>query len=218
MVLTVRQLLPTTNIELRTNNQHPMNSSGNFFSVLGVMLALLTLVTFSACSSTDSPETEQESEAPKPPKRSIHEAAFMGDLPLIQAHIAAGSDLNQQDEYGSTPLIIATTFGKAAAAKQLIDAGADLNATGADGGTALHGAAFYCRTEIVEALLAKGADPSIRNQYGSTALESVEAPFENVKAVYDQISKDLGPLGFKLDYDYLQATRPKVAEMIRQAE
>lgn len=142
----------------------------------------------------------------------------MGDLKLLQAHVAAGTDLNQTDDFGSTPLIIATTFGKTAIAKELIQAGADLNATGGDGGTALHGAAFYCRTEIVEALLAKGADISIRNQYGSTALESVETAFADVKPIYDQISKDLGPLGFKLDYGYLEATRPKVAEMIRGAK
>ncbi|MFK7921245.1 MAG: ankyrin repeat domain-containing protein [Bacteroidia bacterium] len=182
------------------------------------MLGIITILSFAACGPSDSPETNQTSSTPKSPKRSIQEAAFLGDLSLMQAHIAAGSDLNQKDDFGSTPLIIATTFGKTAIAKQLIDAGADLNATGGDGGTALHGAAFYCRTEIVQDLILKGADLNIRNQFGATALESVEAPFESVKMVYDQISKDLGPLGFKLDYDYLKETRPKVAEMIRQAQ
>ena len=84
--------------------------------------------------------------------------------------------------------------------------------------TALHSAAFYCRTDIVEALLAKGTDLSVRNHFGATALESVEASFEDVKMIYDQISKDLGPMGFKLDYTYVETTRPKVADMIRQAQ
>lgn len=182
------------------------------------LLTLLTTIHLTGCESVDSSSTGQEQPAVKPPSRTIHEAAFLGDLQLLQAHLAADTDLNQRDEYGSTPLIIATTFGKTAAAQLLIEAGADLNATGADGGTPLHTAAFYCRTDIVKSLLAKGADHSIRNQYGSTALESVDAPFASVKPVYDQISKDLGPLGFKLDYDYLVATRPQIADMIRQAQ
>jgi len=179
-----------------------------------IFLGIFFLINAAACNGTEG----KAQQGVATPKRPISEAAFMGDLALIQAHIAAGTDLNQKDDFGSTPLIIATTFGKTNAAILLIDAGADVNATGADGGTALHGAAFYCRTEIVKALLANGADLSIRNQYESTALASVEAPFEMVKPAYDQISKDLGPLGFKLDYKYLQATRPKVAEMIRQAQ
>lgn len=195
-----------------------MKTLRNFFPALGLLIAIMTVVSLSSCESAASPSGSKTSKAPKPPKRSIQEAAFMGDLSLMQAHIAAGTDLNQKDEFGSTPLIIATTFGKTDLAKLLIEAGVDLNATGADGGTALHGAAFYCRTEIVKALLAKGADTSIRNQYGSTALESVEAPFESVKMAYDQISKDLGPMGFKLDYDHLRESRPRIAEMIRQAQ
>lgn len=190
----------------------------NALRCIGIIFTVLVMLSLTACGSSEENSTDQLGDAPKPPKRTIQEAAFMGDLSLMQAHIAAGSDLNQKDDYGSTPLIIATTFGKTEVAKLLIEAGADLNITGADGGTALHGAAFYCRTEIVEALLAKGADPSIQNLYGSTALASVEVPFEDIKTVYDQISKDLGPLGFKLDYDYIRATRPKVAEMIRQVQ
>ena len=179
-----------------------------------LLLCFISLLSFPACIENSTDSSAQKNEAPQ---RSLHEAAYMGDVALIQAHIAAGSDLNKKDDFGSTPLIVATTFGKTEVAKQLIEAGADLNATGADGGTALHGAAFYCRTEIVQALLRNGADPHVRNMFGSTALESVAGPFEEVKMVYDQISKDLGPLGFKLDYDFLQATRPKVANAIEQA-
>lgn len=190
----------------------------NFFLIISTMLGIITLLSFAACGISASPSSDVAKEAPKAPKRSIHEGVFMGDVNLVQAHIDTGSDLNQLDDFGSSPLIIATTFGKTAVAKQLIDAGADINFRGADGGTALHGAAFYCRAEILQALLDNGADISVRNQYGATALESVEAPFEVVKSAYDQISKDLGPLGFKLDYEHLKATRPQMAEMIRQAQ
>ena len=64
-------------------------------------------------------------------------------------------------------------------------------------------------------LLENDADKELLNNYGSTALQSISAPFADVKFIYDQFSKDLGPLGFKLDYDYVEATRPKIAEMLR---
>lgn len=149
---------------------------------------------------------------------SIHEAVFMGNVKQVQAHINAKTDLNQKDQYGSTPLAVAITFDKPQVAKLLIDGGADVNAKGGDGSTALHTAAFYGRVEIVEEILQNGADIDVRNNYGSTALESVQAPFEDVKGIYDQLGRDLGPLGLKFDYDKLKSARPKIASMIEAAK
>lgn len=146
----------------------------------------------------------------------LHTAVFMGNLSEVRKHIAAGTDLNKKDQYGSTPLISACLFGKTPVALALIEAGADVNLTNQDGSTPLHTASFFCRPEIVKALLQNGADRSIRNNYGSTALESVAGPFNEVEAIYDQISKDLGPLGLKLDYDYLKTTRPEIAAMLKE--
>lgn len=105
-------------------------------------------------------------------------------------------------------------LGKNEIAKVLIDAGADINYQNYQGSTPLISAAFFCRTEIVKILLNKGVDKTKRNNYGHTALESISAPFENVKDVYDQVGKDLGPLGLKLDYGYIEKTRPRIAEML----
>ena len=146
---------------------------------------------------------------------SIHKAALVGDIEAIQEHIKLGSDLNEKDPFGSTPLIIAATFGKTEVALALIAAGADLNIKNNDGSTALITAAFLCRTEIVKALLAKGADKNATNKAGSTALESVAAPFDYVKEFYDNLGKALGPLGLKLDYEHLKKTRPIIAEMLQ---
>jgi len=116
-----------------------------------------------------------------------------GDVTAIQGHIAAGSNLDEPDPVGgSTPLITAAAFGQTAAAKALIEGGAKVNATNKDGSTALHTAAFLCRADIVKALLATGADREIRNNAGSTALESVEAPFDAVKGIYQLIETVLG--------------------------
>jgi hypothetical protein len=150
-----------------------------------------------------------------PPKIGIHEAAVEGDIDATLQHIKFGSDLNEKDVYGSTPLIIATTFGKTEIALALIEAGADLNIKNNDGSTALITAAFFCRTEIVKDLLDKGADKNLKNNYGSNALDGVTAPFDDVKGVYDYFGKILGPLGLELDYEQIKMTRPKIAEMLR---
>ncbi|MDN5204675.1 ankyrin repeat domain-containing protein [Fulvivirgaceae bacterium BMA10] len=166
-----------------------------------------------ACTGEQGKETVSSTES-KVPSISIHAAAFTGNVKAIEQYITAKTDLNEKDQYGSSPLIIASTFGKTEVAKALIDGGADMNVRSADGSTPLHTAAFFCRKEIVEALLAAGADTRLKNNYGATALESISTPFDEVKMIYDQISKDLGPLGLKLDYEYLRNTRPIIVEMI----
>jgi hypothetical protein len=162
-------------------------------------------------------ETKEEIEIVAP-SSTIQEAAFFGNTKAISEHIAAKTDLNQKDEYGSTPLHISATFGKTEVALLLIAGGANLNEKSADGSTPLHTAAFFGRKDIVKALLDNNADVSLRNIYNSTAIESVSVPFDDVKAVYDQMSKDLGPFGFKIDYDELKANRPLIAEMIKNSK
>ena len=133
----------------------------------------------------------------------------------MRQHIEAGSDLNAKDAYGSTALVVAATFGKTEVARALLEAGADMTLTNNEGSAPLQIAAFFCRTEIVRALLARGADRNARNKAGSTALESVAAPFASVKSVYDRIGKSLKPLGLRLDYERIEKTRPRIAEMLR---
>jgi ankyrin repeat protein len=96
-----------------------------------------------------------------------------------------------------------------------MDAGADLNIQNNDGSTALITAAFFCRPEIVKMLLAKTANKTIRNKYGQTAYETVLAPFSEVKPVYDMLGNALAPMGLKLDYAYIEKTRPVIASMLK---
>lgn len=178
-------------------------------------LLILMIISLAVVSCESKGQNNEETKAPKV---NIHEAAFFGNVNAIKAHIAYKSDLNVKDAYGSSPLSIAALFGKTDVAKLLINAGADLNVTSADGSTPLHTASFFGRTEIVKMLLEKGAETSIKNNYGNTAFESVSTTFESVKEVYDQMSRDLGPMGLKLDYDQLKKARPLIAQLISDAE
>jgi len=178
----------------------------------GVLVMVLTIL-FSACGNSSS-ESSAETTV-KPPSMDISAAVFMGDLNTVVKHIQAGTDLNKKDQYGSTPLLIASTFGKNEIASALIDAGADLNITNAEGSTALYVASFFCHEEIVVALLKANADKEVRNSFGFTALESVNGPFETVKPIYMQIEKDMGVVGVKFDYDHLEKTRPVIAELLQ---
>jgi len=172
----------------------------------------LTLSMLLAAVLIPAPASAQDEPAPGV---SLHVAALQGDVEAVRGGIAAGADLNEKDAYGSTPLMVAVTFGRTAVAQALIDAGADLLITNNDGGTPLHAAAFLCRVDIVEALLQAGADRNVRDNFGNTPLQSVSAPFEQVKPVYDRIAQSLAPLGLTLDYEYIEATRPRIAAMLR---
>lgn len=152
----------------------------------------------------------------KPPKEDLHTVVMAGNMAALKQHIAAGSDLNAKEAMGgSSPLILAALLGKTDMAKALIDAGANLNLKNNDGSTALHIAAFFCRPDIVKMLLAKRADRTIKNNYNSTAYQSVAGPFKEVKNAYDVMGKMLAPMGLKLDYTYLETTRPKIAAMLK---
>ena len=176
------------------------------------MTAILavTLITVAGCRKQENSDKEKST-----PHVSLQIAALQGNIDAIRQHINAGSDLDVKDEYGSTPLIIATTFGKTEVALALIEAGADMEITNNEGATPLHIAAFFCRTDIVKALLDNDADKNALNNSGATALETAERPFDEVKAIYDRIGKAFKPLGLRLDYERIKRTRPRIAEMLR---
>jgi hypothetical protein len=204
-----------TDRKMKTKQVHSMKA---VLTIL-VVAAILTLVACGSGKENTPTESKQESEVPasvKAPSVDLHTAAFLGDMDAVRQHIQAGSDLDvREPTIGSSPLITAAVFGKTEVARALIEAGADVNLQNQEGSTALHSAAFLCRTEIVEMLLAHGADKSLKNIYGSTPLQSVEGPFSEVKAIYDEFSKQLGPMGLKLDYEQIEKTRPVIAAMLK---
>lgn len=183
-------------------------------------ISMMTLSLLMSCNETkqnDSEEDESKVEEASisKPKVDLHTATFFANHEAVKQHIAAKSDLNVKDQFGSTPLHVAVTFGRTDIAKSLIEANADLSVKNPQGSTPLHVASFFCRTDIVKALLEKGADKTLEDNYGSTPYESVAGPFNDVKPIYDQMTKDLGALGLKLDYKHLEETRPVIAELLK---
>jgi ankyrin repeat protein len=198
--------------------------SQSILSLRGItkIIFLATLLIITSCSNQKKDAKEEEGQSAvsktdvKPPQIDIHTAVVSGNLDALKQHIAAGTDLNEKDPFGgSSPLISATVFGKTEEARLLIEAGVDLNFQNNDGSTALHTAAFFCRPEIVKMLLDKGVDKTIKNKYGETAYQSVAGPFSEVKSSYDMMGKMLGPMGLKLDYPYVEKTRPEIAAMLK---
>jgi len=178
------------------------------------ILMTTALLLMLACSGKNS---EQGSETTtKVPDVDIHTAVVTNNLEAVKQHVAAGTNINEKDPFGgSSPLISAAVFGKPEVARYLIDAGADINFQNNDGSTALHTSAFFCHPDIVKMLLDKGADKTLKNTYGATAYETVASPFDQAKDAYDMMGQILGPMGLKLDYPYIEKTRPEIAEMLK---
>jgi hypothetical protein len=191
----------------------------NSLKVLVQLTLLCGLLITASCQTKEGTAQGTKSAAKpsvKPPQIDIHTAVLTENVDAVRQHLAAGTNVNEKDPFGgSSPLISAALFGKTDMVKLLVESGADLNFKNNDGSTPLHVAAFFCRPEIVKILLDKGADKSITNNYGATAYQSVAGPFSEVKSAYDMMGKMLGPMGLKLDYPYLEKTRPEIAAMLK---
>lgn len=192
--------------------------NSNYSSSIIKAMLLVAIIFFGSCS--DRKASAQKSATSqtkiKGPSVDIHTAVASGNVEVLKQHLAAGTNINEKDPFGgSSPLISASLFGKTEIVKILIDAGAEINIQNNDGSTALHTASFFCRPEIVAMLLKKGADKTIKNNFGSTAYESVAGSFNDVKQVYDMMGGMLAPMGLKLDYAYIEKTRPEIAAMLK---
>lgn len=158
------------------------------------------------------------SESAIPPDRvpsvSLWRAAMTGNTAAVEQHIRAGTDINaKEDLSGSTPLVVATTFGKVEVVRILIEAGADLEARNNSGGTALHVGCFCCQPEAVELLLNAGADQGQRNNWQLTPLQVVTSKFDaELESVYRH---SYNSLNLPFDSKHVQKIRARIAEILR---
>ena len=100
----------------------------------------------------------------KAPDISINDAALFGDIEAIKQHLAAGTDVENKDPFGLTPLSLAKNKE---IIKLLINAGADVNNKDSFGGTPLIHAE---NREIIKLLINAGAEVNYAPENGITSL------------------------------------------------
>ncbi|KPK46759.1 MAG: hypothetical protein AMK72_09335, partial [Planctomycetes bacterium SM23_25] len=155
-----------------------------------------------------------EPKAPNPAD-ALLTAAKDGNVEAIKKILASGVKVDAKNEYNTTSLLMAALFGHTDAAKLLIEKGADIKAAkGGDGSPALHIASFFCYADLVKLLLSKGADINATNARGETPLDTVSAPWsDDLGKLYTGIGQ---ALQMKLDLKHVQATRPKIAALLKK--
>jgi len=105
------------------------------------------------------------------------------NLEALEAAITSNPEVvNQPDERGFTPLVLATYLNQKAVTELLLDHSADINAQDAMmGNTALMGVCFKGSYELAKLLVDKGADTTLKNNQGETALDfAKKGKFEEI--------------------------------------
>ena len=100
----------------------------------------------------------------------ILHAIAKGDAEDVRNHLLLGSDVNERNQQGWTPLHFATVRGRTACAEVLIEQGAELDPRTGTEKTPLHLAADRGFLEIVKLLVGNGADLSAQDDEGWTPL------------------------------------------------
>lgn len=105
------------------------------------------------------------------------DAAIRNKPNSIRNLIAAGQDVNYQNEKGSSALMVAAWLGNADAVRELLAAtGINVNLADNDGNNAAMMAIFGCNDEdVVEMMVAApGLDVNAQNNQGETLLHMVK--------------------------------------------
>ena len=105
----------------------------------------------------------------------LHDAVRCGDLPAMKTLLAADRGLanarSETDARGTYPLHVAAEFGRAEAARVLLEFGADVSLLDLENDAiALCWAAFFGRPEVAAVLLEARSEINQRNQHGLTPL------------------------------------------------
>jgi len=101
----------------------------------------------------------------------LHWAVYNNDVALVERLLAAGADVNADNDYHSTPLSEAAITGNVEVMRRLLAKGADVESANADHQTALMVVARTSNVEAAKLLLKSGAKVESRETWrGQTAL------------------------------------------------
>ena len=189
---------------------------------LAALGCVLLVGALTACVSPQQEATPAEAvvpaepvapaEPPAPPAKDIWTAAGEDDLAALEAHKAAGTDLDSlQMDVGVTPLLITMIAGAQEAAEWLTANGADVNALMRDGGNALHGAAFVGNSPGAALLLELGVDADALNYEGNSVWDILALDWGTTEYVSSLL--DLG-----LVQEEVEAGRAEIAAMLGGGE
>lgn len=96
----------------------------------------------------------------------LHEAAFKGNMEMIDGLLAAGADVNRQNNAGKAPIHRAVSANHLGVVKTLVEKGADINLQDTMGYTPCHYAAFFGLKECTEYLVENGARLDVQERIG----------------------------------------------------
>lgn len=103
-------------------------------------------------------------------KQDLIQAIRNKDIKMTQTLLEQNVDVNINDEYGTTPLLLATINNDTELVKQLISKGADVNIKDAYGITPLIFATFNNNIELAKQLVEKNADVNANDNDNHTPL------------------------------------------------
>ena len=109
--------------------------------------------------------------AVEPPVDSIHVLAWNNEVIGVKLHIYAGTDIDQEDEFGNIPLLLAVENGHIGVLELLIKHEANLEVSDPDGFTPLIMSAELNHPELLQLLLDGGADIAAEDKAERTALD-----------------------------------------------
>lgn len=101
----------------------------------------------------------------------LHWAVYRKDLELVQMLLAEGANPDIRNDYGATPMTVASEHGDYPIMKALVDAGGDIESPNSEGQTLLMAVARTGNIDTARLLLDKGATvDAVENWGGQTAL------------------------------------------------
>jgi len=104
--------------------------------------------------------------------KTLHKAVSDGNIELIKSLISSGADVNEQNNWGWTPLYTAVAIDQGDIVKLLIDKGANVDTPSKEGVTPLHFAVNNGNMDIAKLLIKNGADCLKADKNGVTLLHT----------------------------------------------